>query len=112
LLHNEAALYGALAVALREAREQLFTRGTHGMPQHQASRVKCHLHPAAAQVWITSASQGGNMPTREHDYIIVGAGSAGCVAAHRLSEDPALRVLLLEAGGPDRNPLLHVPQEY
>src|SRR5215469_14108459 len=43
------------------------------------------------------------------DYVIVGAGSAGCVVANRLSVDPAVRVLLLEAGGWDWHPLIRVP---
>jgi choline dehydrogenase len=46
------------------------------------------------------------------DYVIVGAGSAGCVLANRLSADPAARVLLLEAGGSDRYVWIHIPIGY
>ena len=48
----------------------------------------------------------------EFDYVIVGGGSAGCVLANRLSADPAVTVCLLEAGGEDRNPWIHVPVGY
>ncbi|MGW7793206.1 GMC family oxidoreductase N-terminal domain-containing protein [Streptomyces tricolor] len=47
-----------------------------------------------------------------YDYVIVGAGSAGCVLAARLSEDPDVRVALIEAGGPDTAQEIHVPAAF
>jgi choline dehydrogenase len=49
------------------------------------------------------------MPATPYDYVIVGAGAAGCAVANRLSADPHTTVLLLEAGGKDWSPLVHMP---
>lgn len=52
------------------------------------------------------------MSHESFDYIVVGAGAAGCPVASRLTEDPSISVLLLEAGGRDWNPLIHLPMGF
>ena len=52
------------------------------------------------------------MAIHESDYVILGGGSAGCVLATRLSEDPGTSVTLLEAGPWDRNPWIHIPMGF
>src|SRR5436309_3121455 len=57
------------------------------------------------------ANRDRPVATESYDYIVVGGGSAGCVIATRLVESGAC-VLLLEAGGRDRNPFVHIPAGY
>ncbi len=71
----------------------------------QALRVADHI--AKTELRTTLRSQGW-----AYDYVIVGGGPAGCVLAARLSEDPAIKVLLLEAGGGDSNPLFKMPAGF
>src|SRR5260370_27515788 len=66
-------------------------------------------------VYHTSNSKvqfGPSEEPRMYDYIIIGAGSAGCVLANRLSGDPGVRVLLLEAGGPDTAKEIQMPVAF
>ena len=52
------------------------------------------------------------LPAIEADFVIAGGGTAGCILAARLSEDPSARVILLEAGPPDRDKWIHIPLGY
>lgn len=68
--------------------------------------IKAFLGTRASEVPYST------LDVKEYDYIVVGAGSAGCVLANRLSENPNVTVLLVEAGGPDQKKEIHVPAAF
>ena len=70
-------------------------------------KSRLHLGRHSATMHRTEGTPG--VAVRTADHVVIGAGSAGCVLANRLSADPARRVLLLEAGGPDTSPYIHMP---
>lgn len=73
--------------------------------------LKSH-HLSFGTPTIKSTDLDLSIPMQSYDYVIIGAGTAGCVLAHRLTEDPQIRVLLLEAGGSAKHPTIDAPAGF
>src|SRR5688572_28946362 len=66
------------------------------------------MSAAAVTPRAVRGQASGHRNQNEFDFVVIGAGSSGCVVVNRLSADPQTRVLLIEAGGPDAHPLIPV----
>ena len=74
--------------------------------------MKTPVTPLLLSLALLAGCVAGDPPTPSFDYVVVGAGAAGSVLAHRLTEDPGIRVLVLEAGGPDDDPRIKQPSAF
>lgn len=91
----------------------------NGVPKKNSFTHISHLWISIRlSTWVNTSFQGRDRGSRslesagDYDYIIIGAGSAGCVLANRLSADSTKQVLLIEAGGRDDYFWIHVPVGY
>ena len=101
-----ASCFRPAACSMTAARPQ---SGKHPAVPDVARLASLDTRRASRMAMPDDACNAGKDIEVQADYVIVGAGSAGCVLANRLSEDPATRVVLIEAGGRDWNPLIHIP---
>src|SRR5262249_16846741 len=81
-------------------------------PRHPAAALDGALGWGGNPSHTPDSQRPPGQETMQADYVIVGAGSAGCVLATRLTEDANTTVILIEAGGKDYNPLIHVPAGF
>ena len=86
-------------------------KATLAKPRRRRRAVSAARH-AELRLEITAAARHRSRMDAQFDYIVVGAGTAGCLLANRLSADQSKRVLLLEAGGSDFYPWIHIPVGY
>src|SRR5262245_32248365 len=66
----------------------------------------------AMMAGVVASAHAFGQSKDEFDYVVIGAGSSGCVIVNRLTADPSVRVLLVEAGAPDIDPMIQIPGKW